>query len=266
MQDNVIWASGAPEANITAPSSDKQAQGWTKETPPFEWFNWYMNRTDSRLTQLEEPWTANVYTSAAGTRTEVIQANEKFQLPARYVVGAGQLRVFLDGILCEAGAGEQYVEAGQPGELSDYIRFNDAIDPTHDIRIEIPMSGVQNVGILDGTIVTVRDLMKLIVQSAMLDYGLGIVTTREDSLPDTRLQEYASGDSYTVPSYLAGTNSLQVFVDGLLCVRGVDYDEAGDASQAAATPVTTITWRRTVPVTSTVSVIAQDVRATIISG
>ena len=74
MQDNVIWASGAPEANIAAPSSDKQVQGWTKETPPFEWFNWYMNRTDSRLTQLEEPWTASVFTSAAGIRPEVLQA------------------------------------------------------------------------------------------------------------------------------------------------------------------------------------------------
>ena len=53
MQDNVIWASEAPEANIAAPSSDKQAQGWTKETPPFEWFNWHMNRTDKRLVNLE---------------------------------------------------------------------------------------------------------------------------------------------------------------------------------------------------------------------
>lgn len=261
MQDNVIWASGAPEANIAAPSSDKQVQGWTKETPPFEWFNWYMNRTDSRLTQLEEPWTASVFTSAAGIRPEVLQAGEKFQLPAKYVVGAGQLRVFLDGILCEAGSGEQYVEAGQIGELSDYIRFNDAIDPTHDIRIEIPVSGIQNVGVLDGNIITVKDLMKLIVQSAMLDYGLGVVTSREDSLPGTRLKDYASGDSYTVPKYLAGTNSLQVFVDGLLCVRGVDYDEAPDDGL----PAVTITWRRDVPVASTVSVIAQDVRATIIS-
>ena len=261
MQDNVIWASGAPEANIAAPSSDKQVQGWTKETPPFEWFNWYMNRTDSRLTQLEEPWTASVFTSAAGTRPEVLQAEEKFQLPAKYVVGAGQLRVFLDGILCEAGSGEQYVEAGQIGELSDYIRFNDAIDPTHDIRIEIPVSGIQNVGVLDGNIITVKDLMKLIVQSAMLDYGLGVVTSREDSLPGTRLKDYASGDSYTVPKYLTGTNSLQVFVDGLLCVRGVDYDEAPDDGL----PAVTITWRRDVSVASTVSVIAQDVRATIIS-
>lgn len=261
MQDNVIWASEAPEANIAAPSSDKQAQGWTKETPPFEWFNWHMNRTDRRLTQLEEPWTANIFTSAAGTRSEVILAEDKFQLPAKYIVGAGQLRVFLDGILCEAGAENQYVEAGQIGELSDYIRFNDDIDPAHDIRVEIPVSGIQKVGILDENIVTIKDLMKLIVQSAMLDYGLGIVTSREDSLPGTRLKDYASGDSYTVPKYLTGTNSLQVFVDGLLCVRGVDYDEAPDDGL----PAVTITWRRDVPVASTVSVIAQDVRATIIS-
>ena len=95
----------------------------------------------------------------------------------------------------------------------------------------------------------------------MLDYGLGVVTSREDSLPGTRLKDYASGDSYTVPKYLTGTNSLQVFVDGLLCVRGVDYDEAPDDGL----PAVTITWRRDVPVASTVSVIAQDVRATIIS-
>lgn len=168
MQANVIWASEAPKNNVAAPSTDKQKQGWIKEVPPHEWFNWYMNRTDSRLTQLEEPWTAHIFTSAAGSREEAVPANEKFQLPAKYIVGAGQLRVFLDGILCEAGEREQYVEAGQAGDLSDYIRFNDTIDPSHDIRIEIPVSGLQNAGILDGTIVTVKDLMRLIVQSAML--------------------------------------------------------------------------------------------------
>lgn len=144
MQANVIWASEAPKNNVAAPSTDKQKQGWIKEVPPHEWFNWYMNRTDSRLTQLEEPWTAHIFTSAAGSREEAVPANEKFQLPAKYIVGAGQLRVFLDGILCEAGEREQYVEAGQAGDLSDYIRFNDTIDPSHDIRIEIPVSGLQN--------------------------------------------------------------------------------------------------------------------------
>lgn len=262
MQGNVIWASGAPETSIVAPSADKQAQGWVSEIPPCEWFNWYMNRTDNRLTHLEEPWTANIFTSAAGTRTAVIQAGEKFQLPAKYIVGAGQLRVFLDGILCETGSGEQYVEAGQTGELSDYIRFNDTIGTIHDIRVEIPVSGIQNVGILDGNIATVKDLMRIIVQSAMLDYGLGVVTSREDSLPGTRRQKYVNGDVYTVPQYLVGRNSLQVFVDGLLCVPGVDYDEAIGGDPVA----TTITWRRTVSVTSTISMITQDVRATIISG
>ena len=261
MQANVIWASEAPKNNVAAPSTDKQKQGWIKEVPPHEWFNWYMNRTDSRLTQLEEPWTAHIFTSAAGSREEAIPANEKFQLPVKYIVGAGQLRVFLDGILCEAGEREQYVEAGQAGDLSDYIRFNDTIDPSHDIRVEIPVSGLQNAGILDGTIVTVKDLMRLIVQSAMLDYGLGVITERADSLPGTRLKEYAGGDTYTVPQYLVGGNGLQVFVDGLLCVRGVDYDEASGSDGDRAT---TITWRRAVPVTSTVSVICRDVRATVI--
>lgn len=261
MQANVIWASEAPKNNVAAPSTDKQKQGWIKEVPPHEWFNWYMNRTDSRLTQLEEPWTAHIFTSAAGSREEAVPANEKFQLPAKYIVGAGQLRVFLDGILCEAGEREQYVEAGQAGDLSDYIRFNDTIDPSHDIRIEIPVSGLQNAGILDGTIVTVKDLMRLIVQSAMLDYGLGVITERADSLPGTRLKEYADGDTYTVPQYLVGGNGLQVFVDGLLCVRGVDYDETSGSDGDRAT---TITWRRAVPVTSTVSVICRDVRATVI--
>ena len=184
-----------------------------------------------------------------------------YEMSSKYIVGAGQLRVFLDGILCEAGEREQYVEAGQAGDLSDYIRFNDTIDPSHDIRIEIPVSGLQNAGILDGTIVTVKDLMRLIVQSAMLDYGLGVITERADSLPGTRLKEYAGGDTYTVPQYLVGGNGLQVFVDGLLCVRGVDYDEASGSDGDRAT---TITWRRAVPVTSTVSVICRDVRATVI--
>ncbi len=87
MQANVIWASEAPKNNVAAPSTDKQKQGWIKEVPPHEWFNWYMNRTDSRLTQLEEPWTAHIFTSAAGSREEAVPANEKFQLPAKRMSG-----------------------------------------------------------------------------------------------------------------------------------------------------------------------------------
>lgn len=45
-----VWASAAPPSNIQDPdlfgSMDKVARGWEAEIPPFQWFNWLLNRND----------------------------------------------------------------------------------------------------------------------------------------------------------------------------------------------------------------------------
>ena len=138
MSDYIVWAHDADASEIQAPSADKQASGWTQETPPHEWFNWKWNQTDTRLENLEGPSRRAKLTSLANTRPDTIEANERFDLPVTYVVGANNLQVYIDGILCQPGEGLQYVECGQEGQTSDYIRFNDDIDPTHDITVIIP--------------------------------------------------------------------------------------------------------------------------------
>ena len=139
MSDYIVWANGADASDIQEPSADKQTRGWTQETPPHEWFNWKWNLIDTRLENLETPTRKVKLTSYAGTRPSTIAANDRFDLPATYIVGSNGLEVYVDGILCYAGASQQYVECGQDGDSSDYIRFNDDIDPTHDITIVIPV-------------------------------------------------------------------------------------------------------------------------------
>lgn len=42
---------------------------------------------------------------------------------------------------------------------------------------------------------------------------------------DTRTEALAAGAAYTVPSYAVGTGALMVFLDGILCNAGVEYNE-----------------------------------------
>lgn len=141
MANEIIWASEAEDQDIQAPSAEKQKVGWSREIPPHEHFNWYMNRTDKRLHSMEQPLFHSEASFMASSRTEVIRAGERFDLPAAYRVGANQLRVYLDGLLCYEGEDQQYVECGEPGTDSTYIRWNDDIDVTHDIKIVIPLRG-----------------------------------------------------------------------------------------------------------------------------
>ena len=41
-----VWAS-LPTSNVIAPDESKVLEGWVKEIPPHEWFNWEMNRQGS---------------------------------------------------------------------------------------------------------------------------------------------------------------------------------------------------------------------------
>jgi hypothetical protein len=47
------WASQASAADIKTPTDARIVSGWVVEQPLHTYFNWHMNRTDDRLTQLE---------------------------------------------------------------------------------------------------------------------------------------------------------------------------------------------------------------------
>ena len=50
---HIAWASGAPSADIKTPTDARIRNGWAVEQPPHTYFNWHMNRCDTRLTDLE---------------------------------------------------------------------------------------------------------------------------------------------------------------------------------------------------------------------
>lgn len=77
--------------------------------------------------------------SPSGVRTETIAANANFSVPS-YVVGSGRLMVWLDGLLCVAGANAaqaQYKEVGTTGTLSTTLQWHQAIDKSYEIVVRV---------------------------------------------------------------------------------------------------------------------------------
>lgn len=134
---NTVWASGA-NADIAAPSVEKIALGWAdKEYPPNEWFNWLQNRTDTRLNVLEDSRIRMVDKMDPHSDTRSTYAlNSQYTVPA-YVVGTGELQVYIDGVLCNKG--ESYDEVGAAGNTSTKIKWLQAIDKTYDILSRAPV-------------------------------------------------------------------------------------------------------------------------------
>src|SRR4051794_17776562 len=59
------WATSASGADMTAPSSGKQAQGWTaSEFPPHNYFNWWQNLVGQWTDYLND-FEANTHTWTA---------------------------------------------------------------------------------------------------------------------------------------------------------------------------------------------------------
>ena len=225
MSQHLIWASEAAEQHILAPSAEKIASGWGVENPPHEYFNWWMNRADNRLAELEQPITSYVSRWYAKDRTEPVLANERFDLPVSYVVGGKHLKVFLDGILCEPGEEAQYVECGTEGTESTYIRFNDDIAVDYDIRIEVPIRATEPVRYADEELVAkVNDLENRIGNLEMPTF-----CTKCDSPAGTRPDVIVADSIYVLPAeYTVGADQLQVYLDGILQYEGQGYVEVGN--------------------------------------
>lgn len=231
MAKHIVWASQADEKDVLAPSADKQLKGWAEEIPPHEWFNWHMRRTDQRLNDLEEPASYVILDLPATERTAAIRKGARFNLPASYVVGTGQLHVYLDGLLCREGADQQYVECGQEYSESEYIRWNDNIDAEFDIRVEIPLLSKEPSIYADETLV--GDVASL--QERVQKLEEPIYSTRLDSPANTRDSIIKTGEIFTLDAeYTVGANQLQVFKNGVLLYEGTDYTEIGTAGMKAS--------------------------------
>lgn len=250
----IIWASSAAESALATPSADKQAEGWGLETPPFEVMNWLQNRTDRRLNYLEEPWTHYYHVSEAYSREDVIPAGERYACP-KYVVGASQLRVYLDGIPCNMGENAQYTEVGLEGQVSTNIRWNDDIDPEYEIRIESPVRATELVGLVN---VSIEDVTTEVV-STMATSALNLHVTQEtyDSPADTREAIIPAYTDYTVGEYTVGEYELNIHKCGVKLMSGVDYLEIGEAGSTS----TTIQFTDDVEVADSLSIVS-SIRAT----
>lgn len=145
MSEYIAWADTAAAADLVAPDTAKQHLGWTYgEQPPHEYFNWMQNRTDTRLARLEAPSAMTTATSEAYARQAVIEADTLYQVP-EYVVGAGHLQVFLDGLECVLG--ETYLEVGASGNTSTHITFEDNIPTSFRITAKAPVAALDNYGV-----------------------------------------------------------------------------------------------------------------------
>lgn len=250
----IIWASSAAESALATPSADKQAEGWGLETPPFEIMNWLQNRTDRRLNKLEEPWTHNVLVSPAYSRDAVIPAGERYACP-QYVVGARQLRVYLDGIPCSDGENAQYMEVGLEGQVSTNIRWNDDIDPEYEVRIESPIRATELVGFVN---VTLEDVTSEIVNT-MANTALQLHVKQEvfESPADTRDAVIPANTDFTINEYTVGESELNIHKDGVKLMEGVDYVEIGEPGSTS----TTIQFTDPVEIADSLSIVS-SIRAT----
>lgn len=77
--------------------------------------------------------------SAPDTRSATIEAGEAFTVP-EYEVGSGALKVFYNGLLCNAGedaASATYTEVGDAGSMSTQIKFLSEVYASDDILIKV---------------------------------------------------------------------------------------------------------------------------------
>lgn len=72
--------------------------------------------------------------SLGGERPADIPAGKAWAVPV-YVVGSGELEVFLDGVACMSGTAGQYAEFGDVGASSETIIWNIEITTDKDILV-----------------------------------------------------------------------------------------------------------------------------------
>ncbi|MBQ3170953.1 MAG: hypothetical protein IJB53_03425 [Mailhella sp.] len=141
--------------------------------------------------------------SSEGERASAISVGAEWPVPA-YTVGASQLEIFMDGLACMKGG--QYEEAGEEGEQSTTIIWNIDIDTDRDILIR------QTV-LRTNTLEAVGELR---------------------SFGGERAEAISAGRDWSVPPYEVDSGRLEVYVDGIACMKGQQYREKGTSGTQSA--------------------------------
>lgn len=133
-----------------------------------------------------------------------ISAGTTLSVP-RYFVGANTLCIWVDG--ARALRGSLFSEVGAEGTVSTTVLINDDISAEHEVTAtsEIAVSGSSSAT------------------------GSASITEAEIATPVT------SSQNVTVPTYIVGSNAINIYVDGVLCQRGSDFVEVGSAGAESTT-------------------------------
>lgn len=133
-----------------------------------------------------------VNTLTSSGRSSVIAAGTAFDVPT-YTVGASELQVWIDGLLCVKG--EQYEEAS-----ATTITF------TFDLPADATVTATATTAV-----------------------GATAFTTSVQASA-SRSGPIASGELYAVPEYTVGSSMCEIYLDGIRAMVGTTWEEASSTT------------------------------------
>ena len=132
--------------------------------------------------------------------------------------------MYVDGVKLYKGEG--YTEVGLEGNASNQIRFLKVIPTTSTISYEVRKKAYQDNAILNNSI-------SLVVLDNKIAEALQAV--RRDIILD---EDMPINTIFEVPQYTVNTNTLYIYMNGILCVNDKQYAENGEDGAISDT----ITW------------------------
>ena len=79
----------------------------------------------------------------------------------------------------------------------------------------------------------IRAVKPKIRDIAAIEANVEGMKTRVEGYSASRSADLAANTNFTVDSYIVGSKTLWVFLNGLKCHRGVDFNEVGTSGQAS---------------------------------
>ena len=133
-----------------------------------------------------------VKTLTSSGRPSAIAAGTAFDVPT-YTVGASELQVWIDGLLCVKG--EQYTEVS-----------NEAIAFTFDLPADATVTATATTAV-----------------------GATAFTTSVQASA-SRSGPIASGELYAVPEYTVGSSMCEIYLDGIRAPLGTTWEESSSST------------------------------------
>lgn len=164
-------------------------------------------RNDGTTEQVVTPFVSSAASTLSAEEVPVpvpVTAGTVVDVP-RYVVGSCTIAVYVDG--ARATRGGLFSEVGEAGAVSTTVRINDDIDASHEVMA----------------------CSDIVVSTGTAAVGSVSVTEAAIATP------VVSGENVSVPAYIVGARSINIYVDGVLCQRGSDFVEVGSAGAESST-------------------------------